>query len=152
MTCNPQRFDLCYLHGMILCPVCLHVLPRGLQQCPFCSAELDDETLEEQDEQIAWKIVRTVSTEVEATLIAGRLRAYGVPAFVLSQVDSTRHFTVGALAVAKVFVPETMKDEAERILAMPVEEGFDEEGYQEGDDAEEDSGRDNNHSTDRFNG
>lgn len=147
---------------MTLCPICLHAVPPGLRQCPFCQAELDD-ALEENDEKIDWKIVRTVSTEVEATLIAGRLRAYGVPAFVLSQVDSTRHFTVGALAVAKVFVPEAMMEEAKRILAMPVEEAFDSDVDAEGDGEMEDEPEirrddtadrsgDANHSTDRFNG
>lgn len=90
-------------------------------RCPFCSEELTSETIEEIDERIEWKIARTVSTEIEARLIAGRLQANGIPAFVLSQVDTTRNFTVGALAVAKVFVPEELLDQANEILAQPVD-------------------------------
>ncbi len=71
------------------------------------------------NEEIQWEILRTVSTEVEARLMAGRLRSEGIPAFVLSQVDSTRNFTVGSLAVAKVFVPATMFDLADTLLHMP---------------------------------
>ena len=44
-----------------------------------------------------------------------------------SQVDSTRNFTVGALAVAKVFVPESLIDDARRVLATPVDAAADQE-------------------------
>jgi hypothetical protein len=71
------------------------------------------------NEAIEWAILRTVSTEVEARLMAGRLQSEGIPAFVLSQVDSTRNFTVGSLAVAKVFVPATMFDLADTVLRTP---------------------------------
>jgi hypothetical protein len=106
---------------MLLCPNCLHAIPEDAERCPFCSHELERSVEEEIDERIEWKIVRTVSTAIEAQLIAGRLKANGIPAFVLSQVDSTRGFTVGALAVAKVFVPDELLEEAKRILATPVE-------------------------------
>jgi hypothetical protein len=106
------------------CPICLHELPEDDLRCPYCSASVDrDEPSEgdggEKGGDIIWKIIRTVSTDVEVHLIAGQLRSFGVPAFVLSQVDSTRGLTVGALAVAKVFVPEAMMAEAESILAAP---------------------------------
>ena len=106
---------------MILCATCLHAVPDDLERCPFCSEEIGAEH-GEIDERIEWRIVRTVSTEIEARLIAGRLRANGIPAFVLSQVDSTRNFTVGALAVAKVFVPEELLPGAETILALPADD------------------------------
>jgi hypothetical protein len=116
---------------MNLCTVCLHTVPQELLRCPFCDSTLNAEGVEEVNEEFTWTILRTVSTEIEATLIAGRLRAHGVPAFVLSQVDSTRHFTVGALAVAKVFVPESMQAQAEEIMARPPDP-FPEEGNGEG--------------------
>ena len=101
------------------CPICLHELSEGDIRCPICSAAVDRDEPRDADEEITWKIIRTVSTEVEANLIAGQLRSFGVPAFVLSQVDSTRGLTVSALAVAKVFVPESMMADAESILAAP---------------------------------
>ncbi len=76
----------------------------------------------------SWAIVATVSTVIEAEIIAGRLRADGIAATVLSQVDSTRGLTVGGLAIAKVFVPSDRLVEAEQLLADSAEdfsEGFD---------------------------
>lgn len=64
--------------------------------------------------------MREVASEIEARLIAGRLLADGVPAVVLSQVDTTRNFTVGALAVAKVFVPRDRLEEARMLLDLPL--------------------------------
>ena len=101
------------------CPICLHDLPDDADRCPYCSAAIEHEDPEIAGEDITWSIIRTVSTEIEAALIAGRLRASGVPAFVLSQVDSSRGLTVGALAVAKVFVPEEMLPLAGEILDEP---------------------------------
>ncbi len=107
---------------MRICPVCLNIAPSSRDACPFCGAEAEPDEASEIDEKIEWVIVRTVTTEIEARLIAGRLRAEGVPAFVLSQVDTTRNFTVGGLAVAKVFVPKTLREEAEQILSAPPDE------------------------------
>ncbi|MDB5035509.1 MAG: hypothetical protein JWQ98_2750 [Chlorobi bacterium] len=104
---------------MLLCPVCLHALGDEDERCPFCSAEIERDEREELGEEIDWVIVRTVNTEIQATLIAGRLRAHNIPAFVISQVDSSRGFTIGALAVAKVYVPDTRLAEATEILATP---------------------------------
>lgn len=73
---------------------------------------------------VEWVIVRTVSTEFEAELIAGRLRAYEIPAQVVSQVDRTRGLTVGALALAKVFVPAEYAPQALGVLAMPPEDDY----------------------------
>jgi hypothetical protein len=121
---------------MIICPACSHIVPEELERCPFCSEEIVAGEPLEADETIEWAIVRTLSTEIEAHIIAGRLRAFGVPAFVLSQVDSTRRLTVGALAIVKVFVPGNRLAEAERILALPAEE-IDEEQWTEDESEEE---------------
>ncbi|MEP7220813.1 MAG: DUF2007 domain-containing protein [Bacteroidota bacterium] len=104
---------------MLLCPVCLHAVGDDDERCPFCSAEIERDEREELGEEIDWVIVQTVNTEIQATLIAGRLRAHNIPAFVVSQVDSSRGFTIGALAVAKIFVPSTLLEEASGILANP---------------------------------
>lgn len=98
---------------MIICDICLHELPDDTEKCPFCSNDLVGPA---DDQPIEWVIVRTVSTEIEARLISGRLEANGIPACVLSQVDTTRGFTVGALAIAKVFVPRQLFDEADALL------------------------------------
>lgn len=104
------------------CAICLNLIPDNVAHCPFCGSNLDlDEPLSV-DQEIEWTIIRTVNTEMEARILAGRLRAEGIPAFVLSQVDTTRGFTVGALAVAKVFVPEYLRSEAEQILQTEIDE------------------------------
>ena len=104
------------------CSICLNLIPEQLTHCPWCGSNLDLDEPISVDQEISWGIVRTVSTDIEARILAGRLRAEGIPAFVLSQVDTTRSFTIGALAVAKVFVPEHLLDEAEQILRTEVEE------------------------------
>ncbi|MBC8144718.1 MAG: hypothetical protein H7X80_03975 [bacterium] len=126
---------------MIVCSNCHHAVPTGLTSCVSCGADVDpdDDSTVDNDAEVApkWSIIRTFSTEIEARIVAGRLIAHGVPACVLSQVDTTRNFTVGALALAKVFVPDAMRPEAEDILAMP---GLD-ENFVEGED---DDGPSNN--------
>jgi len=126
---------------MNICPICLNAVPDHLDRCPICSAELDLDDPIEIDEEIDWRIVRTVSTEIEARLIAGRLRSEQIPAFVLSQVDTTRNFTVGALAVAKVFVPVQLLARAERVLSTPPAEFPEEEADEESEDEWEDPAR-----------
>lgn len=105
---------------MIQCANCLHAVPEDVDTCPWCQADLREVELDEIDETFEWRIVREVSSEIEARLIAGRLQADGIPAVVLSQVDTTRNFTVGALAIAKVFVPEHLFAQADLLLQLPV--------------------------------
>lgn len=105
---------------MAQCAVCRYTLQDEALYCPICSALIDTHKATPMDEAIRWTVVREVGNEVDARLIAGRLRADGIPAVVLSQVDSTRNFTVGALAVAKVFVPLELVDEARMLLELPA--------------------------------
>lgn len=107
--------------GGRLCEVCGTDVSFDAEWCPVCGAETARE-YPEAEEEITWEIVRTVSTVIEAELMAGRLRSHGVPAIVLSQVDSTRGFTVGDLAIAKVFVPAHFLDEAKRILSVDADD------------------------------
>ncbi|MCE2504425.1 MAG: DUF2007 domain-containing protein [Chlorobi bacterium] len=102
-----------------VCPVCKNDTPADKVYCVVCGAELERH---DEEREIEWEIVRTVNTVVEAELIAGRLRSYDIPAIVLSQVDSTRNFTVGELAIAKVFVPQFALEEAANILAVDEDE------------------------------
>lgn len=112
----------------VTCPVCKSDTPSEGEFCVVCGAELAGP---EPEEELEWEIVRTVSTVIEAELIAGRLRSHGIPAIVLSQVDSTRGFTVGGLAIAKVFVPLILFAEASAILAVDADQTEDENGEEE---------------------
>lgn len=113
------------------CPVCKNDTPVENTHCVICGADFEEY---QEEKEIEWEIVRTVNTVVEAELIAGRLRSYGIPAIVLSQVDSTRNFTVGELAIAKIFVPQFAFEEATNILAVDENEIGDDEidGQEEG--------------------
>ena len=51
-----------------------------------------------------WKLVYTTSTEYEAYLVKGMLENEEIEVRLLSQIDSTRQFTVGGLAIAKLYV------------------------------------------------
>lgn len=104
---------------MTVCRACFHAVPPGLTSCIACGADVEPEPEEAAELEPRWVIIRRFSAEYEARFVAGRLIANGVPACVLSQVDSTRGFTVGALAVAKVFVPEAYREQAEEVLAQP---------------------------------
>ena len=112
----------------ITCPVCRSQTPSDNEFCVVCGAEL---STPEPEEELEWEIVRTVSTVIEAELIAGRLRSHDIPAIVLSQVDSTRGFTVGGLAIAKVFVPTIYLEEASRILSVDADQMDEEEDVDE---------------------
>lgn len=89
-------------------------------------------TNDDKQENRPWVILTEVSTVVEAEIIAGRLRADGIPATVLSQVDSTRSLTIGGLAIAKVYVPTDRAVEALEILESNDDYFDGEEGSGEG--------------------
>ncbi|GBD07699.1 hypothetical protein HRbin21_01530 [bacterium HR21] len=90
-------------------------------RCPYCGAELEElptqcSVCHHHVELEPWEVVAELSTEWEAELLCGRLRHHGIPAHVLSQRDTTRMFTVGALAVVKLFVPAAYAELARRVL------------------------------------
>ncbi len=71
---------------------------------------------------MAWALVYTTNTHTDALLIEGMLQANDIPAQVLSQVDTMRAFDVGALAIAKVFVPTSYVSEAEQLIREAMEQ------------------------------
>lgn len=76
--------------------------------------------------QQQWEVCYTTNTEIGARLIAGHLQAQGIPAQVLSQVDTMRAFTLGDLAIAKVLVPEEYYTQAiECLINMEIEDNSD---------------------------
>lgn len=76
--------------------------------------------------QQQWEVCYTTNTDINARLIAGHLQAQGIPAQVLSQVDTMRAFTVGDLAIAKVLVPQEYYTQAiECLIDMEIEDESD---------------------------
>ena len=49
-------------------------------------------------------------------MLKGNLENAGIPVSILSQVDSTRMFTIGNLAIVKIFVPSPFYEEAAEII------------------------------------
>lgn len=67
-------------------------------------------------ENIKWVQVYKTNTEIDASMIQANLKGAGIPCQVLSQVDSTRMFNVGELAIVKVFVPQEHVEESKQII------------------------------------
>ncbi len=63
-----------------------------------------------------WVQVYSTNTEIDAELIKQNLENNDIPANILSQVDSTRQFTVGFLAIVKIFVEKNNYDKAKEII------------------------------------
>lgn len=63
-----------------------------------------------------WVQVYSTNTEIDAELIKQNLENNDIPANILSQVDSTRQFTVGFLAIVKIFVEKENYDKAKEII------------------------------------
>ena len=68
-----------------------------------------------------WQVVRTVGTEEEAALIAGRLEAGGIESAVESLLFHQEPVTFGRLGEVRVLVAAGDLAEAERLLAAEAE-------------------------------
>jgi hypothetical protein len=63
-----------------------------------------------------WSLVYTTSDEIDALLIKGMLENVEIKAQILSQIDTTRQFTVGELAIAKIYVLESDFETAKGLI------------------------------------
>jgi hypothetical protein len=64
----------------------------------------------------SWVVVYTTSTEFDAHLIKGMLNSNDIAARVLSQVDTTRQFTLGNLAIVKIYVQKPDYEVAKKLI------------------------------------
>ena len=64
-----------------------------------------------------WKLVYTTSTEHDAYLVKGMLENEEIPCQILSQIDTTRQFNIGGLAIAKLYVLLSDYDTAKKLIA-----------------------------------
>ena len=98
--------------------------------CPYCSALIQNEsasicmecgnvidTDEIKPKKYPWLLVYTTNTLLDAEMYKANLESAGIPTQILSQVDSTRFFTVGDLAIVKIFVPEPYYSHAREIIS-----------------------------------
>lgn len=104
------------------CAFCEKQWIDGLNECPDCGTSLmdDDEldTLESAIEglQTSWVLVYTTNTVIEAEMLQANLKGANIPVQILSQVDSSRQFTVGSLATVKIYVLSVDADDALAII------------------------------------
>lgn len=68
------------------------------------------------NEEKDWLHVYTTNTEIDAELIKQNLEMNEIPTQILSQVDSTRQFTVGELAIVKIYVLREDFEKAHKII------------------------------------
>jgi len=61
-------------------------------------------------------LVYTTNTEIEGQMLRANLEGAEIPVHLLSQVDTTRNFTVGGLAIVKLYVPERFAQDAIAII------------------------------------
>ncbi|HAW09012.1 MAG TPA: hypothetical protein DCW42_07615 [Bacteroidetes bacterium] len=68
------------------------------------------------DNDYDWEIVYTTNREIDAEMYKANLEGAGIPVNILSQVDTTRMFTIGNLAVVKIYVPIQFFNSAKEII------------------------------------
>jgi hypothetical protein len=72
-----------------------------------------------------WELIYTTSKIYEAQMFKANIESAGIPVQILSQQDTSRMFTVGNLAVIKLYVPESDFEEAMNII-IEIEKNNDE--------------------------
>ncbi len=97
------------------CPACKNELPgMGFTDCPVCGHEFGEDDI---PGSISWVLVYTTSTEIDAEMFRANLENAGIPAQLLSQIDTTRMFTIGHLAIVKIYVPDIYEKDAKELIA-----------------------------------
>ena len=103
----------------MICPVC-HSEIRVQTVCPVCGTEIE---IEDDGRKYPWLLVWTTNTLLDAEMFKANLESADIPVHILSQVDSMRQFTVGELAVVKIYVPSIYETEALEIIKA-IESGI----------------------------
>jgi hypothetical protein len=99
----------------MLCPHCSALIQdEGQSICLECGKVIDSEDIEKKT--YPWVQVYTTNTFIDAEMFRQNLESAGIPAHILSQIDSTRHFTLGELAIVKIFVQEPYYNHALEII------------------------------------
>jgi hypothetical protein len=75
---------------------------------------------ENEKKSYPWVQVYTTNTLIDAEMFKQNLESARIPVNILSQIDSTRNFTLGELAIVKIFVPEPYYNHALEII-MEIE-------------------------------
>jgi hypothetical protein len=95
----------------IKCEICLNEIEES-SVCPICGAGLSVELGEDSD----WQVAYTTNNIIDATMYKSMLEGAEIPVSILSQIDSTRMFTIGDLAIVKIMVPRQYLKEAKQVI------------------------------------
>ena len=95
----------------IKCDICLNEIEVS-SVCPVCGAGLSVDV----DEYMDWLVAYTTNNIIDATMYKSLLEGAEIPVSILSQIDSTRMFTIGDLAVVKIMVPRQYLKEAQQVI------------------------------------
>ena len=110
----------------MICPICKsEISNENVESCPEC--KVDIRKFFDVQKKYPWVHVYTTNTELDAEMFKANLESAGIPVQILKQIDSTRMFTVGVLAIVKIFVPSVYLQEAEDIINAIDSSDFDEE-------------------------
>jgi hypothetical protein len=99
---------------MIICPECSTELENDIYVCTNCGNEID--LTQAQGKHFPWVLVYTTNTEYDAQMFKANLEGAGIPTQILSQLDSSRMFTIGELAIVKIYVLSPYATEAKEII------------------------------------
>lgn len=111
----------------MICPICkTEISDENTETCPEC--KVDIRKFFDVQKKYPWVQVYTTNTELDAEMFKANLESAGIPVQILKQIDSTRMFTVGVLAIVKIFVPSPFITEAEDIIHAIDSGNFDDEG------------------------
>lgn len=69
-----------------------------------------------ESERIPWVLVYTTNTLIDAEMFKANLEGADIPVQILSQVDTTRMFSIGELAIVKIFVQSPYYEQAKEII------------------------------------
>lgn len=101
---------------MRYCASCRSEYEDSVQKCAECGVELKEGALPPDDPTGGWRVLRAVSTDEEASVLAGFLEAEGIECTVESINASQLPETLGDLAEIRVLVPAGRLAEAEKLL------------------------------------
>ncbi len=77
---------------------------------------------QDNNKSYTWVLVHTTNTQIDAEMLKSNLESADIPTQIISQIDTTRMFTIGHLAIVKIYVPTPYYSEAMQIIDM-IEKG-----------------------------
>jgi hypothetical protein len=95
----------------IICEICMNEIEES-SVCPICGAGLSVDLNEYSD----WDVAYTTNNIIDAAMYKSMLEGAEIPVSILSQIDSTRMFTIGDLAIVKIMVPRQYIIEAKQVI------------------------------------